>query len=326
MNKCVRIFSGALCLAIASTLDAQPTVPLPSYTNIGDHAGLFRCYHGTTVWPWSRCGGYPDEDFFVAANAGSLGTWLRKKTDADFKTPTHEIERVTEDGRGKIKMTVRAIDGVDRMELRKLQTRGMVVARIDADAESAGADKRYKIGGRYTEKMNLANTFYLVVKPYKLVVDPNGDTVSRQISTWQIFASDKTDGHLVALPNSTGKFRFCAYPHTGADRYHGSYFQSCKTQAKMALIEMKIPIRNALKGHRSLLATISAYRASHPLTGEPTIENLRTWFLRVGNKALPGLESLNASDAEDVVVALEDETLATLWVTCGTGCCTADGL
>jgi hypothetical protein len=280
------------------------------------------------VWPWSRCGGYPDADFFQAANAASIGRWLGKKRDTDWMKPTDAFERDAESGTAKVSLTLRAMDGAERMQLNKLKERGMVIARIDADAESPQAEKKYRIGGRYTNKMNLSNQFFLVVKPYKLVVDPVGDTLSRQISEWQIFGVDKGDGHLVPLPNSTGKFRYCAFAHEGNDRHTGSYFQTCKTQGNMARIEHKGPIRSALGGHRSLLAILSANRRENPPAGGITVASFRNWFASRLDKALPGVKASDFSDQDvnDLVTALNDEASAEVWVTCGPGCCTAESM
>jgi hypothetical protein len=295
------------------------------FEGIGEHAGWYHCYHGFSLLPVFRCGGYPDSDPFESSNAASIGRWMQKKQDSDWMTPTDTVERDTESGTGKVKFNLRAMDGVNRMQLKKLNQRGMVMARIDADPESPDAEKRYKIGGEYTNKMNLSNEFFLVVKPYKVVIDPVGDTLSRQISEWQIFGADKTDGHLVPLRKSRGKFRYCAYAHEGNDRHDGSYFQSCKTQRNMMRIEHKGPIRSALGERRSLLSVLYAHRRDHPVAGGITVENFRTWFQSWLNQKSPGTKAeFTDADVNDMVVALDEVSSAMVWVTCGPGCCTAD--
>lgn len=258
---------------------------------------------------WSsddRCQGYPEFPLLStdANQQGQNAKWIRNGNK--FPNNGGKAFRASNGPGDKWpEHRVSAVADAQRVDVTRIGTHGLIIARIRIEQDKGLADKRYGITTRpATGGPEFERDFYLAIFDYKA----NGgvDMGGIAIATWKILGVTKQNKRLVAIGPS-GTFRDCTEPHPPIPVT--ASFRSCVFHDLLAK------------------AATSASLTSPGLKSATVFEQLHTLASKGPSArgefagALAGL--LPDSEIKRLLDEISGE-LAPAWMSCGLGCCTAE--
>lgn len=271
--------------AIPPSIEEANQGPTP-----GEAAGPWPCAQSDVpVNPSGICIGFPPSAF-SSSSGRALGDWLINwdLVGRPWGIPKKKDRRTTQPPTKK-SLQIQSIMFPETYALQSLTSRGLVVARLQGNANDTWISERYNIGGRNTA--GLRNAYYFVVDTF-YVGSPSGPGDSYDIGHWTLYGI--VEGTNVLRRVNEGRLHFCKPPYT----HKGSIsarFSGCADAHFLADLESRKAIAPTLKGRA--LSDLSAVE-------------------------LNGLSSLTRSELNRLRKILGDEEIAPGWIMCGTGCCT----
>lgn len=267
----------------------------------------------------SNCAGYiPD-----AGNVGAIvalidritknGNWGRASAHTRRRTGTNGLDA---------EFTISAIGDSKSLPV-SLAGLGagaaLIVARIDVIGSSA-TDVRYGISQANAKEMG--GKFYIVVNGVRTpdVTPKNG---GKAFADWQIYGISTTTGLLTKVGNAEpGIFRLCTDAHDDDQLERGARFDTCAGAHFVEQLVQRSAFKTALQGN-SLLTVLSNTLAADPSIQAANAANVKSALRSIlGDSA-----SAAVTDAEinTLVGIMADGPDDPAWMTCGIGCCIADG-
>jgi hypothetical protein len=306
----VMVLSAAKCFdgkakakaAVSDTTSLAGAVPQSMQgppPDIGKSKGSTTCTFDDSA---SKCEGYPPASFSEPANWPTIVTWLRRVRTM----PTAPISRRPANPGADATLAAEVVINPERVALRNLTQRGLVLARLIGNADGV-LDDFYRIGEPTTAGMT--DTFYVVFEGYSGPPTNAPTARSYKIGTWRLYGISNS-GTLIDT-RRTGKLRWCHMNHPDSDRYLGSRFAFCDRVPDLTRIEAMATLSPQLAG-KTLLETLRL-RTSLNYFSPLTLDSLSTFRL-----------ALNDDDLETVWRASAEEYFAPAWITCGIGCCSVD--
>lgn len=275
-----------------------------------------------------KCIGYSELDFTVPTNAKALADFIDGIKNSQWNKAKERNKRKTNDPSQFGEVDIRVIEDSKHVQLKDLARGGVVMARLDVRSMPA-EEARYGITKEHVK--TYGKQFYIVVD---LVQDnPSVPTNGGlPLGRWRIYGVTKATPHrLEQVGTKEGINRYCLDAHTPQQQLDGARFQTCPGASYLAGIERIKVISRALKDRESLLSAIERVNTEVDKERKP-LHQFTSQDVKLALEAIVGpgatseLESaLTGDDIEKIRKILEDFPTDPAWMTCGIGCCTADG-
>jgi len=304
---------------------------------IGDPDPRFRCIMSTNPADQDRCKGISKAKVFGATtdDAEKNARWLLGLTrPTDWRDQRKTKRRGRTAGRSP-EVTIRAIGDAKGMPLKDLNLLGdygLVVARMDVEQ---GSDVEEKYGLVYS--VDYEPTFYVVLNGFK----STNPTIERgtEISKYSLYRIKKADGTTRArleLFRPPAAFRWCTMTHGRQQRFQGSRFSTCLSAEEAIGADSYSEVNRAVdlmypgKSYAFvdiLPKLIARKKWAASFTAQQKTESAIDDFIARSPKEVRSTLSNALKKPETISVLAkfaDDESISTLWMTCGVGCCTAE--
>lgn len=331
-TRSLRIAFPALLLLTAMTLPPDP------YKKIGQGRFTNDCTPQGGIFT-TTCRNIPEVDLLNLSTPAQRAAAARWIESGDRKWGTESVMSPRANGQEFTIEANRALKWVALKKINAWNPKMIVVARITARPDLP-TDARYNIGKQpgYT----MSKYFYMAVREYD---DSNVSEKyeSRKVSVWSTYGvatpNGSNEAQLVLL--AQGVFRWCRMDHPTADDASYAEFVKCKPARLIQALETP-QVHSALRGRSLLKAFVteldSVVRVGADSAARPTVSSTQA---RVAlTPAVLAAYTKAVSRAEGTIgFALGAEPIAQLfavlrtidpddpaWMTCGAGCCIAEGL
>ncbi len=238
------------------------------------------------------CPGYLPGDPSNNGNKQLIGDWLSNLDGSagNWNSRAEALRQTTVAG-VTVNHVAQSITRPRSYALRELKDRGIVVARLQASANSGKIDKRYNVGGAKTKDMK--NSFFFVISDVDFpVAFPT--TSSYPVGRWTLYGIDNA-GKIAEV--SRGKLHYCSPNATHPAGGTSIRFTGCADAHRVSQMEAQPAVTRILHG-RTLSKAWTTDRAS--------------------------LTKAFGASAAQMVRILDSEDIAPVWVMCGVGCCTME--